>query len=94
MIVALPKNRNGSIQYCSNNFLFFWRFPCLKNKVSAPSSRLSGFIEVKQPNFHTKFLAPEALRGERPGSVCVSRGLQQNLWIIMVYIEKSWAENN
>ena len=24
---------------------------------------LSGFIEVKQPNFHTKFLAPEALRG-------------------------------
>eukprot|EP00435_Cladocopium_sp_Y103_P066754 s274_g29.t1 len=23
----------------------------------------TGFIEVKQPNFHTKFLAPEALRG-------------------------------
>ena len=25
--------------------------------------KMEGFIEVKQPNFHTKFLAPEALRG-------------------------------
>ena len=34
-------------------------------------SFLSGFIEVKQPNFHTKFLAPEALRGSDGCSGCV-----------------------
>lgn len=32
----------------------------------------TGFIEVKQPNFHTKFLAPEALRGS--GGILLCHG--------------------
>lgn len=57
-------DRNGSIRTIAagpcRNLVSILLGVSEKRDGSAPA----GFIEVKQPNFHTKFLAPEALRGE------------------------------